>query len=86
MTIELRKIAILPIRFYQRFISPLFPPSCRFVPTCSAYAAEAVLRHGIIKGGFLALRRILRCNPLCAGGYDPVPESRHQDAKRVRSC
>ncbi|MFV0421302.1 membrane protein insertion efficiency factor YidD [Oleidesulfovibrio sp.] len=86
MNIELRKIAILPIRFYQRFISPLFPPSCRFVPSCSAYAAEALLRHGIIKGGALAFWRILRCNPLCAGGYDPVPESRDQDAKRVRSC
>ncbi len=61
------------IRFYQRFISPLKPPTCRFHPTCSHYAYEAVARHGAVKGGYLAVRRILRCHPLNPGGYDPVP-------------
>jgi putative membrane protein insertion efficiency factor len=61
------------IRFYRRAISPLTPPSCRFQPTCSAYALEAVERHGAARGGWLALRRLLRCHPFCKGGYDPVP-------------
>ena len=61
------------IRFYQRVISPTHPPCCRFVPTCSQYALEAVTKYGALKGGWLALRRILRCNPFCKGGYDPVP-------------
>ena len=67
------RLLILPIRFYQRFISPLFPPVCRFTPTCSAYAVEALTRFGALKGGWLALRRLLRCNPLGGSGYDPVP-------------
>jgi putative membrane protein insertion efficiency factor len=61
------------IRVYQRCISPFLPRACRFYPTCSAYAAEAIARHGTIKGCLYALRRILRCHPFCAGGYDPVP-------------
>ncbi len=61
------------IRFYRRNISPMFPPCCRFVPTCSVYALEAVEKYGALKGGYLALRRILRCNPFHPGGYDPVP-------------
>ena len=61
------------IRFYQRSISPRHPACCRFIPTCSQYALEAIQRYGALKGGFLALRRILRCNPFCKGGYDPVP-------------
>ena len=69
----LRRLAVLPVRIYQWTISPVLPPSCRFHPTCSAYAIEAVLTHGILKGGWLALRRILRCHPWSAGGYDPVP-------------
>lgn len=69
----MRIFAIAPIRFYQWFISPVLPPSCRFCPTCSAYAAEAVLVHGIFRGSWLALRRLVRCNPWCKGGYDPVP-------------
>lgn len=64
------------IRFYQRRISPLKPPCCRFYPTCSAYALEAVTRFGAIKGGCLALWRILRCNPFGKGGFDPVPEKK----------
>ena len=69
-----RKIWILPIRFYQRAISPMFPPTCRFTPTCSQYAIEAVSKHGILKGSLLAIRRILRCNPWGGHGYDPVPD------------
>lgn len=62
------------IRFYQRRISPLFPGCCRFRPTCSAYAYEAVSKYGAFKGGYLALKRILRCHPLYKGDwYDPVP-------------
>lgn len=69
----LAKMLILPIRFYQKFISPLTPPSCRFTPTCSQYAIEALRKHGPIKGTYLAIRRILRCHPLGGSGYDPVP-------------
>lgn len=62
-----------PIRFYQRYISPLTPPSCRFTPTCSAYALEALCKHGPWKGTWLAVRRLLRCHPWGGHGYDPVP-------------
>lgn len=61
------------IRFYRRQISPSTPPSCRFIPTCSEYALQAVEKYGALKGGWLALRRILKCHPLHKGGYDPVP-------------
>ena len=61
------------IRFYQRYVSPAFPGKCRFLPTCSEYAVEAIQKYGVLKGGFLALRRILRCHPFHKGGYDPVP-------------
>ncbi len=67
------KLALLLIRFYQRFISPGLPPACRFYPTCSEYGYEAISRYGIIKGGVLAVRRLLRCHPFHPGGYDPVP-------------
>ena len=66
-------ILILPIRFYQKFISPLTPPTCRFTPTCSHYAVEAIRKHGPFKGLALAVWRILRCNPWGGSGYDPVP-------------
>ena len=61
------------IRFYQTAMSPLFPPRCRYIPTCSEYALQAVEKYGPLRGGFLALRRLLRCNPFHKGGYDPVP-------------
>jgi len=73
----LRRLFILPIRFYQRCISPLTPPSCRFTPTCSQYAIEAISRHGVIKGLYLAICRILRCHPWGGYGYDPVPDTFH---------
>jgi len=69
----LRTVLILPIRLYQRLISPLLPRRCRFYPTCSQYAIEAIAKHGPARGSWLALRRILRCHPLHPGGYDPVP-------------
>ena len=68
-----KKIIIKSIRGYQKYISPLSGPHCRYVPTCSQYALEAVEKYGTIKGGFLAAKRILRCHPFAAGGYDPVP-------------
>ncbi|MFN2365762.1 MAG: membrane protein insertion efficiency factor YidD [Desulfurivibrionaceae bacterium] len=67
-----KKVFILLIRFYQLAISPLIPPSCRFIPTCSQYAIEAVELYGPIRGSGLAIRRILRCHPFHRGGYDPV--------------
>ena len=69
------KIVLLAmIRFYQRSISPLFPPRCRFRPTCSAYAVQAITKYGALKGGWLALKRIARCHPFYKGDlYDPVP-------------
>ena len=69
----LARLLILPIRFYQRCISPLTPPSCRFTPTCSQYAVEALQKYGPFKGSWLALRRLLRCHPWGGSGYDPVP-------------
>ncbi|WP_304452604.1 membrane protein insertion efficiency factor YidD [Nocardiopsis sp. YSL2] len=67
------RVLILPIRGYQRFISPLFPPVCRFYPSCSAYAVEALRVHGAARGLWLGIRRIARCHPFHPGGLDPVP-------------
>jgi hypothetical protein len=68
------RVAILAILgVYRRCVSPLLPLACRFHPSCSAYAEEAVRRHGALRGGWLAARRLARCHPLCEGGVDPVP-------------
>ena len=70
----MKKLLLFLIRFYRKHISPAFPPSCRFTPTCSAYALEAVEKYGALKGGYLACKRFLRCNPFYKGDYfDPVP-------------
>ncbi|MGM9861916.1 MAG: membrane protein insertion efficiency factor YidD [Muribaculaceae bacterium] len=66
-------ILSLPVRFYRACISPMLPPSCRYTPTCSEYALEALQRHVAIKGSWLAIKRILRCHPWGGSGYDPVP-------------
>ena len=68
-----KRLMLALIRFYRGAISPYLPPSCRYTPTCSQYALEAVEKYGALKGGYLALRRILRCHPFHPGGYDPVP-------------
>lgn len=68
----MKKLFIKMIKFYQKNISPLKPPCCRFVPTCSQYAIEAIQKYGAFKGGLMALWRLLRCNPFSKGGYDPV--------------
>jgi len=68
-----RWIASALITGYQYLISPLFPSSCRYVPSCSQYAKEAILKYGVLRGSFMGARRILRCHPFHAGGYDPVP-------------
>ncbi len=68
----MKKIVIMMIKGYRLFISPLKPPTCRFVPTCSEYALQAIEKYGIFRGGMMAVRRILRCHPFHPGGYDPV--------------
>jgi putative membrane protein insertion efficiency factor len=67
------RMLLAVVGFYRRFVSPALPPSCRFTPSCSAYAAEAIERHGALRGSWLAARRLLRCGPWHAGGHDPVP-------------
>ena len=69
----MKNVALWLIRVYKRYISPFFPPCCRFQPTCSQYAYEAIERYGFVKGMYLALKRILKCHPFHKGGYDPVP-------------
>jgi hypothetical protein len=68
-----RSIVVFLITLYQKLISPMFPQSCRFYPTCSQYAKDAIVKHGIARGSYLAAWRILRCHPFHPGGYDPVP-------------
>lgn len=70
--IAMRKIPLALIRFYQIFISPGLPNTCRFYPSCSEYAYQAISKYGIIRGGAKAIWRVMRCNPFCRGGYDPV--------------
>ncbi|MDQ8165092.1 MAG: membrane protein insertion efficiency factor YidD [Gemmatimonadota bacterium] len=69
----MRRLLILGVRAYQVAIGPLLPPSCRYFPSCSTYAIEALERHGALRGGWLAVRRIARCHPFRPGGFDPVP-------------
>ncbi|WP_038038466.1 membrane protein insertion efficiency factor YidD [Thermorudis peleae] len=69
----LTRLVLVLIRFYQRWISPGLPAACRYTPTCSEYSYQAIAKYGIIKGGMLAVWRIIRCNPFTRGGYDPVP-------------
>lgn len=68
-----KRFILAALRFYKKYISCALPPSCRFYPTCSEYMAQAVTKHGPLKGVLLGLLRLLRCHPLCKGGYDPVP-------------
>jgi uncharacterized protein len=70
----MRWLLMALVRLYQLLLSPLLPPSCRFTPTCSAYAIEALRTHGAFYGSWLSMRRLLRCHPFHPGGYDPVPE------------
>jgi putative membrane protein insertion efficiency factor len=77
-----RRLAIGAIRAYQRLLSPFLGPSCRYLPTCSEYAATAIARHGVWRGSWLGLKRILRCHPWAAGGYDPVPDEAGADGER----
>ncbi|NLG07834.1 MAG: membrane protein insertion efficiency factor YidD [Deinococcales bacterium] len=89
-----RAAAVWPLRIYQRYLSPLKgAPSCRFHPTCSAYAIEAIETHGVLKGGWMGLLRVLRCHPFHPGGYDPVPprghgrrHARHHDPQASQSA
>lgn len=78
----LQRIFISIIRFYQKFLSPLKPPTCRFYPTCSHYGIEAIKKHGAIKGGYLTIVRILKCQPLHPGGVDLVPDQ-WEERKRL---
>lgn len=71
----MRNVLLGAIRLYQRWVSPALPPACRFYPSCSRYAAEAIEARGALRGGWLAIRRLLRCHPFHPGGYDPVPRS-----------
>lgn len=74
LSLALAWVVMLPILVYRQFISPLTPPSCRFTPTCSQYALEALRRHGVLRGSWLTIRRLLRCHPWGGSGYDPVPD------------
>ena len=72
----MKRAVLAALRFYKARVSPGLPPACRYTPTCSEYAIEAVERRGVLVGGLLATRRVLSCNPFARGGYDPVPDGR----------
>ena len=78
VSVALRKVPIGVIKFYQTVLSPMLGPTCRFHPSCSHYAIDAITEHGIIKGCWLSIKRILKCHPLNDGGYDPVPEKKQK--------
>ena len=77
----MKQLLLKAIRFYRKHISPHLPSMCKFYPTCSCYAIEAIETHGAFKGGLLTLRRLIRCSPLSAGGYDPVPPKKDRPDK-----
>jgi hypothetical protein len=70
----MKTLALSALRFYKKRVSPYLPPACRYTPTCSEYAMEAIEKYGVLRGGWLATRRLVSCNPFSRGGYDPVPE------------
>ena len=87
----MNSLALAMLRLYKRWISPAFPPSCRYVPTCSEYAMEAVARYGALRGGMMAAWRLLRCHPLAKGGYDPaikdpLAKHNHDHQNRGQAC
>ncbi|MBN2688998.1 MAG: membrane protein insertion efficiency factor YidD [Gammaproteobacteria bacterium] len=75
-----RKIVVVLITAYGYFISPILKPRCRFIPTCSEYGKEAIIKFGVVKGGWLLLKRLLKCHPLCKGGVDLVPDKNKRDS------
>ena len=83
MSSALSKILLILLKFYKRVISPTLPMACRFYPTCSEYMMEAIMTHGVLKGLALGAYRLLRCNPFCKGGFDPVPEVKPSKVFRI---
>ncbi len=81
----MRSIALGLLWIYQRFVSPLLPAACRFHPSCSEYARQAIVLHGFLKGSLLSLWRLLRCQPWCEGGFDPVPERFSLTSRKLKA-
>ena len=81
-------VALYLLRAYKWAISPMFPPACRYTPTCSEYATEAIERYGLLRGGLMGIARVLRCHPFVKGGYDPVPDRRatNHDQRLTTNC